>query len=86
MAVTAGCRGLLEHAETAARDFYLHLVPEFSASATDELHLFLHEGHPPNPPLTATARSRGQRDEAPACGSIERDHWSGHRPTGLVRR
>lgn len=37
-----GCRGLLVHAETvAARDFYLHLVPEFAVSPTDELHLFL---------------------------------------------
>lgn len=37
-----GCRGLLVHAETAeARDFYLHLVPEFEASPTDELHLLL---------------------------------------------
>lgn len=37
-----GCRGLLVHAETAeARDFYRHLVPEFAASPTDELHLFL---------------------------------------------
>jgi GNAT superfamily N-acetyltransferase len=37
-----GCRGLLVHAETAeARDFYLHLVPEFDASPTDELHLLL---------------------------------------------
>ena len=36
-----GCRGLLVHAETSdARDFYLHLVPEFEASPTDELHLF----------------------------------------------
>jgi GNAT superfamily N-acetyltransferase len=36
------CRGLLIHAETVeARDFYLHLVPEFEASPTDELHLFL---------------------------------------------
>jgi GNAT superfamily N-acetyltransferase len=37
-----GCRGLLVHAETAeARDFYLHLVPEFETSPTDELHLIL---------------------------------------------
>jgi GNAT superfamily N-acetyltransferase len=37
-----GCRGLLVHAETAeVRDFHLHLVPEFEASPTDELHLFL---------------------------------------------
>ena len=37
-----GCRGLLVHAETTeARDFYLHLVPEFEASPTDGLHLFL---------------------------------------------
>lgn len=37
-----GCRGLLVHAETTeARDFYLQLVPEFEASPTDELHLFL---------------------------------------------
>ena len=37
-----GCRGLLVHVETTeARDFYRHLVPEFEASPTDELHLFL---------------------------------------------
>jgi GNAT superfamily N-acetyltransferase len=37
-----GCRGLLVHAETAeARNFYVHLVTEFEASPTDELHLFL---------------------------------------------
>lgn len=37
-----GCRGLLVHAETPeAADFYRHLVPEFEASPTDELHLLL---------------------------------------------
>jgi len=37
-----GCRGLLVHAESVqARDFYLHLVPEFEASPTDSLHLVL---------------------------------------------
>ncbi|MFV0317062.1 MAG: N-acetyltransferase [Microthrixaceae bacterium] len=37
-----GCRGLLVHAETAeAKSFYEHLVPEFEASPTDPLHLFL---------------------------------------------
>lgn len=37
-----GCLGLLVHAETPqARDFYLHLVPEFEPSPTDDLHLFL---------------------------------------------
>lgn len=37
-----GCRGLLVHAESAeARDFYLHLIPEFEQSPTDELHLVL---------------------------------------------
>lgn len=37
-----GCRGLLLHAETTeAKNFYLHLVPEFEASPTDELHLLL---------------------------------------------
>ncbi len=37
-----GCRGLLIHAETPqARDFYLHLVPEFEPSPTNELHLLL---------------------------------------------
>jgi GNAT superfamily N-acetyltransferase len=37
-----GCRGLLVHAESgAARDFYLHLVPEFEPSPTDDLHLVL---------------------------------------------
>lgn len=39
---TIGCRGLLVHAESpAAREFYLHLVPEFESSPTDELHLLL---------------------------------------------
>lgn len=37
-----GCRGLLVHAESeAARNFYQHLVPEFEASPTDDLHLLL---------------------------------------------
>lgn len=37
-----GCRGLLMHAESqTARDFYLHLVPEFEPSPTDSLHLIL---------------------------------------------
>ena len=37
-----GCRGLLVHAESAeAKKFYLHLVPEFEASPTDDLHLVL---------------------------------------------
>jgi GNAT superfamily N-acetyltransferase len=37
-----GCRGLLVHAEsTAARGFYLHLVPEFERSPTNDLHLVL---------------------------------------------
>ena len=37
-----GCRGLLVHSETdTARDFYLHLVPEFEQSPTDPLHLVL---------------------------------------------
>lgn len=37
-----GCRGLLVHAESpVAREFYLHLVPEFAPSPTDELHLVL---------------------------------------------
>lgn len=35
-----GCRGLLVHTESAeARSFYLHLVPEFEPSPTDDLHL-----------------------------------------------
>jgi len=37
-----GCRGLLVHAESAeARDFYLHVLPDFAASPTDALHLVL---------------------------------------------
>jgi GNAT superfamily N-acetyltransferase len=37
-----GCRGLLVHSESAeARDFCLHLVPEFEESPTDPLHLVL---------------------------------------------
>lgn len=37
-----GCRGLLVHAESeSARSFYLHLIPEFEPSPTDELHLVL---------------------------------------------
>ena len=39
---TIGCRALLVHAETDnARDFYLHLLPEFEQSPTDPLHLVL---------------------------------------------
>lgn len=42
LSVDIGCRGLLVHAESAeARAFYLHLVPEFEPSPTDELHLVL---------------------------------------------
>jgi len=37
-----GCRGLLVHAETShALGFYLHLIPEFEASPTDDMHLVL---------------------------------------------
>lgn len=37
-----GCRGLLVHAEsTDARNFYLHLIPEFEPCPTDQLHLVL---------------------------------------------
>jgi GNAT superfamily N-acetyltransferase len=37
-----GCRGLLVHAETPqARDFYLHLIPEFEPSPTDDLQFVL---------------------------------------------
>ena len=37
-----GCRGLVVHAESErARDFYLHLIPEFEQSPTDRLHLVL---------------------------------------------
>ncbi|MCP4961639.1 MAG: GNAT family N-acetyltransferase [Actinomycetia bacterium] len=42
LGTTIGCRGLLVHAETdTARDFYLHLIPEFEHSPTDPLHLVL---------------------------------------------
>lgn len=42
LGVEIGCRGLLVHAETPeARDFYLHLIPEFESSPTDPLHLVL---------------------------------------------
>ena len=37
-----GCRGLLVHAESPeARSFYLHFIPEFAPSPTDDLHLVL---------------------------------------------
>jgi len=37
-----GCRGLIVHAESPeARGFYLHLVPEFEPSPTDDFHLLL---------------------------------------------
>jgi GNAT superfamily N-acetyltransferase len=37
-----GCRGVLVHCESEqARSFYLHLIPEFEQSPTDELHLVL---------------------------------------------
>jgi GNAT superfamily N-acetyltransferase len=42
LGASIGCRGLLVHAETdTARDFYLHLIPEFEQSPTDPLHLIL---------------------------------------------
>jgi hypothetical protein len=42
LSVDIGCRGLLVHAESSdARDFYLHLIPEFEPSPTDDLHLVL---------------------------------------------
>ena len=42
LGIEIGCRGLLVHAESAeARAFYLHLIPEFEPSPTDELHLVL---------------------------------------------
>ena len=42
LGIEIGCRGLLVHAETTeARDFYLHLIPEFEQSPTDDLHLVL---------------------------------------------
>ncbi len=42
LGVGIGCRGLLVHAETPqARHFYLHLIPEFEPSPTDDLHLVL---------------------------------------------
>ena len=69
--------GLLVHAETTeARDFYLHLVPEFEASPTDELHLFHLEGHPPNAGLTLTPRSRGSRSGFPFDPALRRLSWS----------
>jgi len=41
-AADIGCRGLLIHAESeAARQFYLHLLPELAASPTDDLQLVL---------------------------------------------
>lgn len=37
-----GCRGLLIHCESdEAKKFYLHLVPAFTASPTDPMHLYL---------------------------------------------
>ena len=37
-----GCRGLIVHAESPEdREFYLHLVPEFEPSPTDDFHLLL---------------------------------------------
>jgi len=37
-----GCRGLLVHTESSeARGFYLHLVPEFEPSPSDDLHFVL---------------------------------------------
>lgn len=42
LAEEIGMRGLLIHCETeAARNFYLHLLPELDESPTDRLHLVL---------------------------------------------
>jgi GNAT superfamily N-acetyltransferase len=39
---TIGCRGVLIHAESQrAKEWYLHVVPEFEPSPTDSLHLML---------------------------------------------
>ena len=40
ISVDIGCRALLVHSEsTAARGFYLHLVPEFEPRPNDDGHL-----------------------------------------------
>jgi hypothetical protein len=42
LAADIGCRGMLVHAESEeARKFYLHLIPEFEQSPSDDLHLVL---------------------------------------------
>jgi hypothetical protein len=42
LGVEIGCRGLLVHAESVdALDFYLHLIPQFEPSPSDDLHLVL---------------------------------------------
>jgi hypothetical protein len=42
LGVETGCRGLLVYAESVSiLDFYLHLIPEFEPSPSDDLHLVL---------------------------------------------
>jgi hypothetical protein len=42
LGVEISCRGLLVHAESVgALNFYLHLIPEFDPSPSDDLHLVL---------------------------------------------
>jgi len=42
LSVEIGCRGVLIHAESPqARDFYLHVIPDFEQSPTDDFHLVL---------------------------------------------
>ena len=42
LGVDMSCRGVLVHAESdEARNFYLHLIAEFTESPTDDLHLVL---------------------------------------------
>lgn len=42
VAADIGCRALLVHAESeVAKDYYLHLIPEFVVSPSDPLHLVL---------------------------------------------
>lgn len=62
-----GCRGLLVHAESPqARDFYLYLIPEFTPSPTDDLHLLLltKDIHKSSRRTSTNSLARGSRQHA----------------------
>jgi len=70
-----GCRGLIVHAKTTeARDFYLHLIPEFEPSTDRRVApCAAHEGHPQDTgPLMRPRHRRSRMYYVPSGACAER--------------